>query len=57
LAIHSTIATASCANQGMYFINKHDDFTLCVSYLFNNSLQTLFKLTLVFGTCNQQAHI
>ena len=54
--IHGTFASTS-TYQGMNLINKEDNLAVGVGYLFDDALQTLLELTLVFGTGYQCTHI
>ena len=54
--IHGTFATA-CTYQRVNLINKEDNLAVGVGYLFNDALQTLLELPLIFGTGYQRTHI
>mmetsp|Transcript_436 Transcript_436/g.587 ORF Transcript_436/g.587 Transcript_436/m.587 type:complete len:218 (+) Transcript_436:1583-2236(+) len=54
--IHCTISFTSTKHQ-VNLINKQDHFSLSLFYFFQQAFQTFFKLTTVFGTSNERAHI
>ena len=54
--IHGTFATA-CTYQRVDLIDEEDNLAVGVSYLFDDALQTLLELTLIFGTGYQCTHI
>ena len=54
--VHGTLALAG-ANQGVYFVYKQDDVAIGLCYLVNHTLQSLFKLALVFCTSHQCTHV
>ena len=41
----------------MYLVDKQDDAAISLSHLIDHTLESLLKLTLVFGTSNQCTHI
>ena len=54
--IHCAIRL-TCTYDQMKLINKQDDLTFALFYLFKNRFQTFLKFTTVFGTCYQCTHI
>ena len=54
--IHGSL-TAARTHQGVDFVDEEDDVALGVCHLFDDALETLLKLALVFGTGHQRAHV
>ena len=54
--IHGTFATAG-THEGVYLVDEKDDVAVAARHLLDDGLQTLLKLTLVFCTGHQCAHV
>ena len=55
--VHGPLATTTRANKRVNFVDKQHDFAIGVGHLFDYRLEPFFKLTLIFGTRHQQAHV
>ena len=55
-SIHRTLCLTS-THQGMNLVNEQDNLPFGLRHLVYDTLQTLLKLTLIFGTGNQRTHI
>ena len=54
--VHRAFALTS-ADHGVQLIDKQNDAAFGFAHIFQNGFQTFFKLTAVFGTGQQRAHI
>ena len=45
------------SHDGMHFVDKKNDFAIGALYFFHYGLESLFKLTAVFGTSDEESEI
>ena len=55
-SIHRTFGIAR-ADDGMEFINEHDDLTIGALHFFQHGLQAIFELTAILSTGHQSTHV
>jgi hypothetical protein len=54
--IHRTFGIAR-ANDGVQFVDEHDDLTIGALHFFQHGLQSIFELTAILRTRYQSAHV
>jgi len=54
--IHSAL-TLTCSHKGMYFVNEKNNLPIGRDDLVDDGLQSLLKLTFIFGTSHQSTHV